>query len=417
MCALPSTPFACAQNGATKAAFDAVPFRQWIAQGPKAELPWHPRISAPKLTLHQRVAVQAEVELDGNELVKRCCDGQAVALVEIADQAGRTFRNYGEKELQNVKPGLRQYMVSFSWQVFLLPGDYTATIAFYYSGRSAHSLVSQRVHVEALKRDPLPESWRDLPAVEFSDPQPEGLDEFLLPDVEGRLRLPAKSARPIHLEILENVTPYPSERRKPKLFTDRLGVFLPILKTFSQLEMENGTLGLSLIDFTRRSVIFDQHDIKNGQVSWANLKDAMSSNSVAVVDAHNLKQGEEFGQFFWTEIARRLDGPAGDGAKRVVIVISGPMALGARKPIEIVPPARGNFAVFYVRCDFLLTPAIVQGGPFFADPVEHTEQGIERTNDGIGKALRQLKPRVLPVHSAETVREGLATILTDLSAM
>ena len=410
-------PFARAQSGPVKAAFAAVPFQQWVAEGAKAQLPWHPRITSPTLTLHQRIAVRVEVELNGSELVKRCCEGQAVALVQIRDQQGRIYRNYGGKDLKDAKPGFREYSVGISWQIFLLPGEYQATIAFYYSGRNAHSLTTQRVHVGSLKYEPLPGSWRELPAVEFCDPQPEGLDAFLLPNIEGRLRLPAKASRQIRLEILENLTPYPSERRRPKLYTERLGVFLPILKTFGQLEVENGTVGVSLLDFTRGSVIFEQQDIKEGQVSWTNLKDAMAANSVTAVDVHELLQGEQFGEFFSGEMARRLDEARSDGGMRVFVVISGPMDLGSRTPIEVAPTARGNFAVFYLRCDFLETSAAVKPGPFFAEPVAPSEQEMERSEDGIGKALRELKPRVLAVHSAQAVREAIATISSDISRM
>jgi hypothetical protein len=417
LCSLLSVPFAHAQSRAVDAAFAAVPFQQWVEEGAKAELPWHPRITAPKLTLHQRIAVQMEVELDGKDLVKRCCDGQAVALVEISDGQGRIYRNYGGKDLKDVTPGTSEYTVSISWQIFLLPGEYTATMAFYYSGRNAHSLTTHRVHVGSLKHEPLPGSWRDLPAVEFCDPQPEGLDAFLLPNIEGRLLLPAKASRQIHLQILENVTPYPTERRRPSLYTARLGVFLPILKTFGQLEIENGTVGVSLLEFTRRSVIFDQQDIAKGQISSTNLKDAMAANSVIAVDVHDLARGEQFGEFFRSEMARRLDEAGGGGAMRVFVVISGPMDLGSRTPVEIAAPAGDNFAVFYLRCDFLQTPAIVKKTTFFAGPVEPSGQNLERLEDGIGKALRKLKPRVFPVDSAQGVREALATILSEISRM
>src|SRR4029077_20146093 len=81
--ALARVPSAHAQTRAVDDAFAAVPIQQWIEQGARAELPWHPRITPPTLTLHQRIAVRVEVDLDGSEMVKRCCDGQAVALVEI----------------------------------------------------------------------------------------------------------------------------------------------------------------------------------------------------------------------------------------------------------------------------------------------------------------------------------------------
>lgn len=417
LCSLGFVPLTYAQTRNVEAAFAAVPFQLWAEEGAKAELRWHPRITSPKLTLHQRIAVGLEVELDGKELVKRCCDGQAIALLEIRDQQGLTYRNYGTKDLKDAEPGLRQSLVDISWQVFLLPGEYQATIAFYYSGRNGHSLTTRRVHVAPLKHEPLPGSWQDLPAVEFCDPQPEGLDAFLLPSIEGRLRLPAKASRRIHIEILENLTPYPSERREPQLYTDRLSVFLPVLKTFSQLQVENGTLGVSLLDFTRRSVIFDQQDISQGQVSWANLKDAMTANSVTAVDVHDLEQGERFGEFFGKEIARRLDETANGGAMRVLIIISGPMDLGSPAAIEIAPSVRGNFAVFYVRCDLLQTSAFVQQSAILAASVEPSEQNLERSVDGIGKALRDLKPKVFAANSAQRVREALAAILRDISQM
>jgi hypothetical protein len=412
MCA----PFAQAQNHAIDAAFAAVPFQQWAAQGARADLPWHPRVSSPTLTLHQRIAVRVEVELDGNELVKRCCDGQAIALVEVSDRQGHTYRNFARKDLGDAKPGLSQYMIGMSWEIFLLPGDYKATIAFYYSGREAHSLTVQSVHVGSLKDEPLPESWRGLPAVEFCDPQPEGLDAFLLPNIEGRLNLAVKTRQQVHLEILENVTPYPSERRRPKLYTDRLGVFLPILKTLAQLRIENGTTGVSLLDFTRRKVIYEQRDIQLGRVSWEDLKDAMAANSATAVDVRDLQQGEQFGQFFWGEMAGRLEDAGSDGTMRVFIVISGPMELGSKKPVEIAPPARDNFAVFYMRCDFPQTP-VLQRSPFFARPVEPSEQRMERLEDGVGKSLRELKPRIFAVSSAQGLRRALAAILSELSGM
>jgi hypothetical protein len=307
-------------------------------------------------------------------------------------------------------------MINISWDVFLLPGDYQATVALYYTGHTAHSLTSERIHVAPLKHDLLPALWQDLPAVEFSDPQPEGLDTFLLPNIAGRLRLPLQPHRQIHLQIMENVTPYPSERRHPMLYADRLSLFLPILKTFTQLQVENGTLGVSLFDFTRHSVIFEQQAITKGQVAWSDLENAMTASSVATVNAHDLEQGEQFGQFFWSEIARRLEQAPSDAALPVLIVISGPMDLGTKKPIEIAPPPAGNFAVFYIRCDFLQTPTIIRSR-YFPGEVRQTQQSLERFQDGIGKALRPLKPRVFAVSSAQNARDALASILSALSKM
>lgn len=406
-----------AQDNPTDQAFAAVPFERWLTEGPKSELPWHTRITPPKLTLHQRIAVEIAVELDGNELVKRCCDGQATALVEITDSRGRTYRNFVGKDLKDAQPAMHEYLVNLSWQVFLLPGDYRAVIALYYGGREPHSLTTQKIHVEPLKRDPLPESWRDLPPVEFCDPQPEGLDEFLLPNIEGRLHLETKPSQPVRVEILENLTPYPSERRKPKLYTERLGVFLPILKTLAQLDIENGSLNLSVMDFTRRSVVFDQPDIANGQMSWTNLKEVLSANSAVSVNVNDLQQEEHLGDFFREEMTRRLAAAADDKIMRVFLLVSGPMDLGPRT-LEIAPPLDAKFAVFYLKCNFLQSSALVRPEHFSVEPIEPSEQAIERAGpDGIGRMLKALQPRTFPVDSAQGVRQALATILAAISRM
>ena len=42
---------------------------------------------------------------------------------------------------------------------------------------------------------------------------------------------------------------------------------------------------------------------------------------------------------------------------------------------------------------------------------------FEQADDGIGKALKDLKPRVFAVHSAEGVRKAIATIVGEISRM
>jgi hypothetical protein len=53
----------------------------------------------------------------------------------------------------------------------------------------------------------------------------------------------------------------------------------------------------------------------------------------------------------------------------------------------------------------------------FAASVEPSQQNLERSMDGVGKALRELKPKVFAVDSAQRVREALAAILRDISQM
>ncbi len=418
------TPAARAQSRETDLAFHAVPFRQWVAEGPKSQLPWRARIFAPELSHHQRIWARIQIEVDGKELLKRCCDGRSMALVEITDQQGRTYRNYAAQDLKEVKPGLSQYTVTLSWNVFVLPGDYQVALALYYSGREGHSLAVERLHVDALKNDPLPESWGGLPNVEFCDPQPEGVDEYLLPGVTGRLHLSVMTRRPIRVQILQNLTPYRAEQRRPTRYKDRLGVFLPILKTFGQMEVTNGSLGLATLDFTRSRETFAQEGVKEGHVDWAELREALAANATTAIDVHDIRESEQYGVFFRQEMARRLaaekesTGPEENRALRVLVIISGIMQFGFGRPISIVPPPDGSFVVYYLRYEFLPTPSSQQSNLALPkiqgqDPLERFEQ----TDDGIGKALRDLKPRVFAVHSAEGVRKAIAAIVREISRM
>jgi hypothetical protein len=415
-------PAVRAQGHETDLAFQAVPFERWLADGPRAQLPWRTRIFAPELSQHQRIWARVQIELDGNELLKRCCDGRSVALVEITDQQGRKYRNYAEQDLKEVKQGVSQYMVTLSWDVFVLPGDYQVALVLYYSGREGHSLAVERLHVGALKNDPLPESWRGLPAVEFCDPQPEGVDAYLLPGITSRLRLSIMTRRPIQVEILENLTPYQAEQRHPAQYKDRLGVLLPILRTFGQMEVQNGSLGLTTLDVKRRRETFAQEGVKEGQVDWAGLKKALEANITTAIDVHDIRESEQYGAFFQQEIERRLTaekrtGPGEGQALPVLIVISAVMQFRFVKTISITPPPGGNFVVYYLRYEF--PPPSSQRSVLALPQVQgqDSSERFEQTVDGIGKALKDLKPRVFTAHSAEGVRKAIAAIAREISQM
>jgi hypothetical protein len=414
------SPLSLAQKDETDSLFQAVPFEEWMKDGPKAQLPWRTRISSPELSLHQRIQVRFQVELDGNEILRRCCGARAIALLEIADPRGQIFRNYAAQEIKRAQPGLSQSFVVLSWDVFLLPGDYGAAMALYYRGREGHSLTLEKLHVNAIRNDPLPEAWRDLPTVEFCDPQPEGVDEFLFPRVEGHLNLPINNRRPIQLDILENLTPYTAEQRTPWLYKERLRAFLPILKSLGQLQLLRGSLNLATMDFTRSRVTFEQKEILNGHLDLTGLKDSLAANAITVVDVHDIRNSERYGQFFAQEIGQRLNAENQPNTSQessplhALIIVSGGMELGAGGQSPLKSPDKGDFVVFYLRWDpvFRYPPAIA-GMSFPRGGIDSLRR--EQFDDGIGKALKTLKPRIFSVNSPESLRRAMASIIVGLS--
>jgi hypothetical protein len=100
----------------------------------------------------------------------------------------------------------------------------------------------------------------------------------------------------------------------------------------------------------------------------------------------------------------------------VLIVISGMMQFGFGKTISLAPPD-GNFVVYYLRYEF--PPPSSQRSNFALPHVQGPDpsERLEQTVDGIGKALKDLKPRVFTVHSAEGVRKAIAVIVGEMSQM
>jgi hypothetical protein len=425
ICGLLLTTNLLAQNPSRDTKSPAVLFEQWLTEGPRTELPWKIRIFPAQLSLHERLSARMQVQIDGNELAKRCCDGAAVALVQIKDQQGRIYRNHVIRELKDAKSGMSQYMVDLEWSAFVLPGDYEVALAFYYSGRAEHSLAMEKLHIGSLRNDPLPDSWKGLPQVEFCDAASEdAMDDLFSPGVSGRLHLPLSSQHAIEVDVLENLTPYRMEQRRPKLYKDRLSVLLPIFKTFGQLQIQNGRLGMAALDFTRARVIYEQDGMRGGDLDWVALRDALAANSVNVVDVHDIREDTQYAVYFRDEITRRLTRKGGvettdtGPLKRILVVISTGMQLGFGKVEAITPPTNSNFAVYYLRYDYMPERAAFSytPGPFGPLQVPRT-QGPEQADDGIGKMLKPLKPRTFGVNSAEGVRKALATMLAEISKM
>src|ERR1700704_1298951 len=93
-----------AQELTTDSAFAGAPFDKWAAQGAREEVPWHVRMSADKLSFHQRLIANIQVEVPGPELLKRSHDDQIILLVQVRNGEGVSFRDFGLLELSNLKP-------------------------------------------------------------------------------------------------------------------------------------------------------------------------------------------------------------------------------------------------------------------------------------------------------------------------
>src|SRR5262245_55649205 len=304
-------------------------FDQWKAEGPKEQIPWKVHLLPARLSIHQRLEIAVEVLVPGSEIVRRRADGQLVMLVQIADLSGQRYRNHGILELGEIKPEVAKADAQFFWEAFVLPGEYEVSLALYDKVTGEHSFVTNTTHVVPLRNDPLPNLWLGLPKVEFWAPEAKGLDRIYRTDTRSRLHLPLITRRPLHLEVIADLTPTDLFGGDYGAYQNYLHGVLPLMKALSQVKVSNGSVSLAALDLDQRQVNVDQPNLE--EIDWPSLKAAVGpSHGPGVVAVRNLLERKHSPAFLREELIRRMNAvpnsaaPAGQPLP-VFVVITAPM--------------------------------------------------------------------------------------------
>jgi len=378
--------------------------------------------------------VSVGVEVDGSEFVKRPKSGQIVVFLEIRDHDGRVYRTHRPLTFDDSQKTSNLAAIHFEQSTFMTPGDYHVAAAVYDVLSKEHSLKRMKLHVPEVAHDPLPEAWRDIPAVEFvpiSDPP----ERWYLPEITSRLYLPIGNEKAARIEVVVNESPTEiAMRRTGRASTRNMGNLIPALKVISQMTIPSGSsLNVTLLDLERRKVSFSQEGV--GTLDWSRLRAALVENDPNTIDVHALENHEQNAQFFVSEIRKRLESTETNGdvplgleaeAKRVLIVLSGPMAFPKGqdlRPIEAAPEPGSK--VFYVRYNpprpgmqFAGTPGPTFGrrGGMAPPPPQAGGRGAS-TEDSLARTLKPLAPRVFDVTNPMEFRNALAAIMGEISGL
>jgi hypothetical protein len=382
------------------------PFDKWQAERPRQEVPWQVRMSADRLSFHQRLIANINVQISGPELLKRSHDERIVLLVQVINGQGVSFRDYGLLELDNLKPAVKGSDVEFAWQAFAVPGQYEVSVALWDKKSGEHNFLRRLFHVGAYKNDPLPEMWRGLDAFEFWSTKRDGPEFMFHSDIEGRLHLPLATRRPVKLEVLLDMSPSAEIFRGSfGYYNNYLAVALPMFKVFSQIAPSNGSRSAAALDLIERRVPFEQNDGKD--VAWQSLRKALSpDNGPGTVSVKNLQNRRQSPVYLREEILHRLkaaDDPAGKPGEKplhVFILIGTPMDFYVfpRLP-EIETGNEEDCVIYYLQSEFV------------------DRHGITGAIGNVEKMLKPLKIRSFEVRSADDVRKALGRILGELGKM
>ncbi len=393
-------------------AFTKYPLDKWLAEPPQPRLRWHVEFTPAELSTHQRLMTRVVTRIDGRELNKRRGEGDFLVLLQYRDAGGKLWQHHGGLDLGRLQPGIQGSDIDLTIFAFILPGDYTATVAVIDTRTGDHNVVQRKFHVAPLKTDPLPDAWTGLPAVEFIAPTTDPPDVWYLPDIENRLHLTLRTQRPVHLQVLVNTTP--TERAAGSAYALRrnMSLLIPALKILSRIDLPNGVTDTAFLDLTHRRVPFEQKDIH--QPDWDLARQFFLKLNPGIIDVRALEGQWRMRKFFWDQVASRLT-PKGPEIP-VVIVLSGPAFFEDQEPVDPRPAAAGDSRLFYIR--YRTVPVRPRTRPrpgmrppppplaFSSMPVDDLEHTVE-----------PLGARLFDVVNTEQFRRVLAAILDQIAQL
>ena len=412
-------------NSGSDPAFGKIPFDRWLTERDQGHFQWTARVSGAELANSQRLRVRIEIQVDGNELVRRRSQGQLVFFTQFSDNDHHRFQNHGAIELKDVTDAAGKSNFTYTPTALVVPGDYRVDIAILDTGNEEHATMQRTLHVAPLKSDPLPGSWQDLPAVEFTE-SGDPPDVWFQPHLTGRLHLPLETRRPVQVEVLLNASPSatgPTPFREGHTNNRNLVDLLPALKVVSQMDLSQGRLNVSLLDLTQRKVLFTQDgtDPRKQPLDWPRLQPALLTADPNKIDVHALEDSRQNAQFFLEQVQRRM---MADDPARALIVLSAPMQFTSGEDVHPVQIPEGTRArIFYIRYHALpvraplVSPFEGRGNRRFGYPPQQRAISHPESPDQLEPLLKPLQPRVFDVYDPEQFRKALADVMKELARL
>ncbi|HKD08498.1 MAG TPA: hypothetical protein VKB79_21535 [Bryobacteraceae bacterium] len=398
---------AAAQTGFRDRYFSRYPVDEWAAQSERAQIRWTARVEGVHLSPHQRLTARVEIAVDAREIEKRRGRGEIASLIQIEDAGNERWRVHNSLRLTGIPEEEKARGFSHAQDVFVLPGDYTLTLAVADSHTREHSIVRRKLHVPPLHSDPLPSAWNDLPPVEFVE-RFGAPDVWFQPYVRGRICLPVATRRPVHIDVVMNMTP--SERLGASVhgFRSNMSVLVPALKLLSGLDLSQGSLDVAVLDLARQKT-WEQKSARG--LDWNKMRLPFAEANPGVIDVQSLAENGRMTQFFWDRILERVVTPSADDP-RVVIVLSAPAYLGHQFRVEPASvPKDPNRRVFYLR--YRPTP-----------PVRRLMEGelprpvaSSLPEDDLEHTLKALDARMYSAVSPEEFRHALANVMAEVARL
>jgi hypothetical protein len=264
--------------------------------------------------------------------------------------------------------------------------------------------------------------------VEFLPARAEAPDEWFLPSITTRLALPVPTHRPVRLDVIVNATPGGNMAGSASAVRRNMSVLIPSLKVISQIEPEQGSINVRMLDLVGRRVAFEQSEKRSpagGEsqpdgdnwpaLDWPRLRRYFMESRPGVIDARALAWFWKMRSFFWDQVLAAHGAPRGDA--RVVLVLSGPAFFPGQEPVpQSETESAQNACVYYVRYrSFESFPRRMRPRPG-ARPFPATPLVRPMPDDELETAARKLNARVFDVTSPAEFRRVIAAVMGQLAS-
>lgn len=401
-----AVPLPAVQDPAdVQAGRETIPFDAWVAAGERRQIPWKISLREQRMRADLRLTSGFTVTVPARELNRLGSQHELFLLACVADQQGNWFDSYGLLKQKIDQPLPSGQDVSLAMSFVVRPGHYKLTLILYDRVTGLRSLTTLPLRIHPVRNDPLPNLYRDLPAVEFA-PLATGVDRFLEPKVASRLWLPVEAHGSPRIDVLMNFG-LSGQGAGPGGDNRRLWILARTLRLFSQLQAPPGALRITGVDASARRMLFVLDDMRN--IPWDTVRNALDATRIGTVSADSLAGRERNAWFFRDTIDHLLapataagETPVGTGesspaasgsadAKRVLIVVSNPVDF-SRTDARLPRAEDCNCRVFYFCYRFVDIAAV----------------------DDLGGLLSPLKPRRFDLYSPEDVRKAVAAVLREI---
>jgi hypothetical protein len=369
----------------------SIPISDWLNGGDHADVPWSFSVRDPYLRVDQRLEVGYSARFSSKNLIRSGDQHELFLISRISSPDGEWLNepHIVRNTVEHLPPN---GYVEFQMRFVAQPGDYLLWCVFYDRGTGKHDVAKRRIRVPELRGDPLPDLYRRMPLVEF----PEAFEATSngLIGLRGTLYLPVHNKRPLQIELISLLNPGEQWTGRARMLRTHNDDTLGALGALSEMELSNGTISITGLDLTRRSVMFEQRDFH--RLEWDSLMTAMKKSQSPDISAEALQGAKNNGAFFREILSQRLATDSSTEPMRIVIVITSPQLFesGADlRPLQVENDC--NCRLYYLRFRLSLNDVF----------------------DQLDKFMKPLRPRIFNLISPRDLRKAVAEIVDELQKL